>query len=311
MRVLDIDKKLDMRLILRVRQNTELFNTTSSLERKLPVYVYGKNGETWISTYFPKDLKLNNATLFFQKFNASERENSYVIDSRINNIKDLAIIGELIELPSFVINRADISKGFLNIYSRFHSSQMQRVSDLLARYTSDLQNSRVELLGPSPGIIEIMNIINFEYPISLVTYELDIGEEDESLASIAGEESIIGELKNSQSKDGKFKMIVYSDHKIVKKIDGLIPISEEDCIYELTARNAFLSKFREIVNEKHIMRLRYFLKPVLGKLQVNVFVPSSNLYEYYSTLYEFERNDFKDITIRYLLPYSPQIWEFI
>lgn len=112
--------------------------------------------------------------MLLNKFNAASRDDAYVVDSRINNLKDLAIIGKLLELPSFVINRADICKGFLNIYSRFHSSQIDAVSDLLAQYTSDSENSRVEWLGPSPGLMYVMDLINSEYPISVVTFDVSL-----------------------------------------------------------------------------------------------------------------------------------------
>jgi len=40
----DIDRKLDMRLVIKVRQDTDLFNATSELGIKLPAYVYGVDG---------------------------------------------------------------------------------------------------------------------------------------------------------------------------------------------------------------------------------------------------------------------------
>ena len=57
MLVRDIDRKLDMRLVLRVRQNTEFFSAIADIRTKLPVFIYGKNGESWMSTYFPRDSK--------------------------------------------------------------------------------------------------------------------------------------------------------------------------------------------------------------------------------------------------------------
>ena len=47
MLIRDIDKKLDMRLVLKVRQSTELFHATSDLGMKLPTYIYGVDGQAW------------------------------------------------------------------------------------------------------------------------------------------------------------------------------------------------------------------------------------------------------------------------
>ncbi len=311
MLISDIDRRLDMRLVIKVRQDNELFNATSDLGIKLPTYVYGVDGSAWISTYFPKNLKGNSMMLILNRFNAATREDSYVVDSRINNVKDLAIIGKLIDLPSFVINRADMYRGFLNIYSRFHSSQIDAVSDLLAQYTSDSDNARVEWLGPSPGVMKVMDIINSEYPLSVVSYEFSMDNEDENIIALANEPGVIGELKNSENRESCLKLIVYSDHPISNPIKGLEPISLHDHLYEFRFSSSFVTSVRDAANAEHIMRLRYFLKPVDGKLRINVFLPTSTIYEYYSILYNIARKKEHDITIRHLLPYSPDIWEFL
>ena len=59
MPVKDIDRKLDMRVVHRARQNTELFNLSRELKGKFPVLLFGRNEETWMSTYFPKEAKDN------------------------------------------------------------------------------------------------------------------------------------------------------------------------------------------------------------------------------------------------------------
>ena len=311
MLIREIDKKLDMRLVLKVRQSTELFHATSELGLKLPTYIYGVDGTAWISTYFPKNIKGNSVNLLLSKFNAVEKEESYVVDSRINNVKDLAVINKLMDLPSFVINRADISRGFLNIYSRFHSSDLEKVSDLLAEYTSDLENSRVEWMGPSPGIMRTMDLINSEYPVSLVTYEFRLDNDDKDIAALAKDPGIIAELKNSESREGKLKLVVYSDNTEPMDMPGMRPISIHEGIYNLSFSSSFVSSVRDAANREHIMRLRYFIKPFDGKMRVSVFLPSASMYEYNSILYDMARKKDHNVAIRYLLPYSQDLWDFL
>jgi len=311
MLIRDIDRKLDMRLVIKVRQDTDLFNATSELGIKLPAYVYGVDGTAWISTYFPRNLKGNNMMALLNRFNAVSREDSYVVDTRINNVKDLAIIGKLMEIPSFVINRSDIYKGFLNIYSRFHSSQIEAVSDLLAQYTSDLANARVEWLGPSPGITKVIDLINSEYPVSVLTYEFSMDNEDGNEIELSSETNIIGELKNDENRESYLKLIVYSDHTITNPISGLEEISAEDHLYEFSFSSPFVNSLRDSANKNHIMRLRYFLKPVGSKMRVSVFLPGASMYEYYSILYSIARKKEHNITVLHLMPYSPDVWEFL
>jgi hypothetical protein len=311
MRISDIDKKLDMRLVLKVRQNTELFNSTSNLDIKLPTYIYEEDGAIWISTYVPKNLNSGNIGLLLNKFKAVEKENSYIIESRINNVKELPIIQKLMGLSSFLINRADMSGGFLNIYSGFHSSQMDDVSDLLAQYTADTENARVEWLGPSPGVMKLMDNINSEYPISLITFETNLEKDGHNLGAISNEPGVMAEFKSMQYGDQTHSAIVYADHLITNSIPGLTPISADDYIYEFWIKNNFMSILRDKLNDSHILRLRYFAKIHEGKIQLSVFLPASSVYEYSSILYEFARKRDHELTIKYLLPYTPAVWEFI
>ena len=311
MLVRDIDRKLDMRVILRVRQNTELFDLTREIKGKFPVFLFGRDGEIWMSTYFPKETRSNKLEIALKKFRGIEKENSFVIDSRINNVKDLRIINKLMEIPSFIINRSDMNNGFLNVYARFHSSQLSMVSENLSAYTEDVENSRVEWLGPNPGIIKTMDLINSEYPVSIVTYIIMLNGEDRTMSELAHNVDSMAEIKNSQMNNGKFKAVLYSNSASAGLIEGVNAISKDDGIFELETGNNILAMIRDASNSDHIMRLRYFVKPRDGNLEVTVFLPSAILYEYYSVLYNVARKMKGKILAKYILPYTQDIWEFI
>lgn len=311
MLVRDIDRKLDMRVILRVRQNTELFDLTKEIKGKFPVFLFGRDGETWMSTYFPKEPKNNKLEIALKKYHGIEKENSFVIDSRINNVKDLRIINKLMEIPSFIINRSDMNNGFLNIYAKFHSSQLPMVSEDLSDYTEDMENSRVEWLGPNPGIMKTMDLINSEYPVSLVTYIIGLNGEDRTISELAHNVDSMAEIKNSNMKNGKFKAVLYSNSASAGLIEGVNAISKDEGIFELETGNDILDMIRDVSNSDHIMRLRYFVKPRDGNLELTVFLPSAILYEYYSVLYNLARKMRGRVLAKYILPYSQDIWDFI
>ena len=311
MLVRDIDRKLDMRVILRLRQNTELFNLTRELKGKFPVFLFNRNEETWMSTYFPKEQKNQRLEIVLKTLQGIEKENSFVIDSRINNVKDLRIVNKLIEIPSFIINRSDMNNGFLNIYARFHSTHLPDVSENLSAYTGDLENSRVEWLGPNPGIIKTMDLINSEYPVSLVTYVVKLEGENKALSELANNANTLVEIKNSQMSDGKFQAVMYSNSDLTKLIKGINVISKEDGIFEMPLTDEILELVRDASNRDNIMRLRFFIKPKDGNLEVTVFLPSSLLYEYYSVLYNLTRKMGGRIITKYILPYTPDVWDFI
>ena len=310
MLVRDIDRKLDMRLVLRVRQNTEFFSAIADMRTKLPVFIYGRKGEAWMSTYFPRDSRNSKIDMLLSRFRAAEKEDSFVVDTRINNVKDLAVINKLMHLPSFIVNRSDMSGGFINIYSRFHSSQADAVSSLLAEYTADGMNSRVDWLGPSPGITSIMDLINREYPISLITYDLPMNGDEESIRSILSGD-VMAEASNSLADDGSFSAVLYSGSPIHGNVEGISPVSPDDGIYCMVMRNSFLTMVRDKANQQHIMRTRFFIKPSGEKLQITVFLPSASIYEYYSIIFEIARKTENRVSVRHLLPYTHDVWNFV
>ncbi len=64
-----------------------------------------------MNTYFPKlDLcPSQKMDLLIGKLDGKEKENSFVVDTRINNVKDLAILDQVLEVPSFIVYRSDMS----------------------------------------------------------------------------------------------------------------------------------------------------------------------------------------------------------
>lgn len=309
MLVKDIDKRLDMRLVLRLRQTTDFFDATKNIGKTLPVFIFQNEGKTFMSTYFPKDTNGRSLELILRKFDAVELEGSFVTTSRINNVHDLALIKELIELPSVVLNRADMSNGFLNIFLRFHSNERGKISSILSEYTKDKENSRVEWLGPSPGITYIIDLINSQYPVSIVTFEID--DQDGSSMGLLGSDDSIAEVKGADQ-DGGLKSVLYGR----KGSASTLPleaeeVSRSDEVYSFSFENRFLSVVRERANDARIIRMRFFVKQLKGKVQASVFLPTSQVYDYYSILFDVERNEKNSLTVNNLLPYTQDVWDFI
>ncbi len=232
-----------------------------------------------------------------------------IIESRINTIKDLAVINKLMNIPSFIINRSDMGSGYLNVYARFHSNHLEEVSNLLSEYTMDTENARVEWLGPSHGILHVMDLINHEYPVSLITYIVPMNGEDSTLRSL--DSGCILEVSNNMTKDGGFSSILYCDRPFQEKIAGLNPIFEDQGIYSMTLFNQCLKILSDRSIQQHIMTIRVFLKPQNNKYEVTVFLPTGSIYEYYSIIYNIARKHENTITVKHILPYTQDVWEFI
>ena len=68
MLVKDIDKKLDMRVVLRLRQETDFFTATKDLGMTLPAFIYGKEEQIWMSTFLPKSTRNQKIDIIKMKY---------------------------------------------------------------------------------------------------------------------------------------------------------------------------------------------------------------------------------------------------
>ena len=307
----DIDKKVDRKLIIRLRQNTDFFKSAMDLDLTLPVYIFSKGNETWMSTYFPKLEMSQKMDLLIRKFNGKEKENSFVIDTRINNVKDLAIIEKLLDVPSFIVDRSDINRGFLNLHGRFHHSQSEKISGLLADLTLDSENARVDWIGPSDGIRAITDDTHSVYPLSLVEFRVPIEDDERAVTNLISDENTIAEMRNSRCIDGKISVVLYSDGPLEEEFEPENIVSAEDGIYQIDVPNRIHNIVRTIANDMNILRTRYFVRKRTDDLEIFVLLPSNGLYEYYSILFELARKNKEQLSVISVVPYSQRVWEMI
>lgn len=307
----DIDKKVDRRVVLRLRQSTDFFKSVMDLDMVLPVFIFGKRSETWMSTYFPKSEMSQKMDLLIRKYNGVEKENSFVVDTRINNVQDLAIIDRFLDVPSFIVDRSDISNGFLNIQGRFHHSQSEKVSNLLSQLTVDSENARIDLLGPSDGIMSITDNTHSLYSLSVVGYRVPIEEEERTYTNIISDENSIAEMRNNRYCSGRISAVLYSSGSMEEELEHENIISAQDGLYQIEVPNKIHNLVRVASNERNILRTRYFIRKRADDLDIYVFLPTRGLYEYYSTLFEISRSNGNQLHVTTLMPYSKQIWDII
>lgn len=307
----DMDRKVDRQVVLRLRQSTDFFKSVMDLDLVLPVYIFGKNGETWMSTYFPKLDMSQKMDLLIRKYEGIEKENSFVVDTRINNVKDLAIIDQLLDVPSFIVDRSDLSKGFLNFHGRYHHSQSHRISNLLAELMRDSENARVEYIGASEGVMAITEKTHTMYPLTMVGYRVPIEDGERRFTNLISDDCAIAEIRNSRYSDGKISAVLYSSRPLEEEFKPEETISALDGIYQIDVPNRVHNIVRIMANERNILRTRYFIRKRGDDLEIFVFLPTSGLYEYYSILFELARNDKKSMNVTTMVPYSGEVWNSI
>ncbi|WP_075056474.1 hypothetical protein [Thermogymnomonas acidicola] len=197
MLVRDIDRALDVRVVVRVKQDTELMRMAAELRMKLPVFIYSRSGQLWMSTYVRKQDLDSRLSMALRRMDCRETRDAYVVDERINNVEQMSVVQKLLEVPSFAMNRSDSMNGYVNIYARFHHSHINLVSEELVKFAGEDKVVLDWLGGPSPGITRIMDRINQEYRVTLVSYRVPGGDELPVLTGNLGEVELLAETKSS------------------------------------------------------------------------------------------------------------------
>lgn len=184
---------------------------------------------------------------------------------------------------------------------------------MLSRYVAQNGGSRIEWLGPSPGIRWIMDLINSEYPLSVITYTVPIADTDQSLYEILKNSNTLLEVKNYIIEDGSLPCILYSslsvDDNFPPNVHPVTPRTEG--IYEVKMKNSFLTDEADEANRNHIIRVKKFIRVIGERIEVTVFLPSIQRQEYYSILYSAARKENNRLTVKYMFDYVPDAWEFL
>lgn len=306
MKIGDMESKLDRRLVLSMKQDSELVNASRNFNSPIPVSVFGDGDKMYMDAFLPKNMAMDqHLKLMIQKLEIRDRKESYVIRSRINNVKSLKLISKLFEANSVVPNRIDIEGGQMHYYMRFHHNFQDEISDLLAQYIEDPEVTQIKYLGPSDGLNATISRINSQYPVTLVSYDSQLDAETrKSLGHIT--EGSIAEMKNTGGMDNGFSGLLYTEDKVsdtnpsVKKLVGL------DNIYKVNVKNDFLGAIRRRVIEVPIVRLSIILRILGNRINITAVVPSIQVNEYCQYIFEAAKETKSSVSLKALVPYTPE-----
>ncbi len=312
MNIIDVDKKLNMRLVLSLRQENDLFLISRNSDTVIPVFTFSKEGKTFLSAFFNKKDLSQAGAVKLKNLGAETTEDSYVVTSRINNVQSMKVINELLSLPYIVLNRVDMKSGNMNFYFRFHSNKLAEVSEIVSRYVVNSEDARVVWLGPSPGLKWIMDLINSEYHLSIITYQVPADGVPDFLKSLPEHNDFLLEVRSNVLSNESFPCILYTRLPLRDNISmGIESISPNEGIYGIQLYNKFLLEVKKEADEKHIIRNRLFVRLTDGMLEVVVFLPTSYVRDYYSVLYSIARREGHPLIVKYLFEYEENAWEFL
>ena len=272
MSFLDREPGLDNRCILALSQSNELFAFLGTFKKKVPAYIFNEEDSAFIQLYFEVSSLTLDEISFIEKIGGIRSNNKYVVKRKIDDGSDLQIIREFLQLSLCASNYSIISDGWLVFDFSFHNSSRKQVSDLLKLHMS--RNERIHLLylGKSEGLLNILSRLNESIPLSIVIYDV-FSHGNESGKELFTKDVLYGEPVNTSITDGKIRVILYS-------ADGLNRVSAR----EVNVHNETLNAIRADSNKRLLIRYNLLIRSIPGGFRIMVFLPSSLLNEYVSTI---------------------------
>lgn len=204
----------------------------------------------------------------------------------------MKIVNEILRVNSMVLDSIVVQDGKTHFYLRFHSSVNPEVSDILSRFTEDAENTRIESLGPSPGLISILKEINKVSPLGLVCYRIPLDQGERKLLKFLNENDV-AELCSSFIYEDEFRAVLYHSGQKQLQSSSIKPVSARNSVYEIFLKNDFLYQLRVEANKFPILRLRTIVEKLVGSLVVSVFLPVSQMSECYALLFRLSRESDK------------------
>ena len=156
MRITEVGRRIDMRCILAVKQSSGLFSITAMSEEQIPAYAFNDNGKTFLQLFIHKDsAETRKLSAILSRPDMVEKKSYYSVTERVNNVKEMKILSELLEISSVVMNNTYLMGDELFLDFRYHHSRKDRVNSALSStgyggYSSrDHLGNRIQVPGRS------------------------------------------------------------------------------------------------------------------------------------------------------------------
>ena len=139
----DIDKILDRRMVLTMKQDNEIFLASREIEARIPINILEEGDEKYMLINFPSsfgDVQKNR--IFLKKYDAKNIGSHYVIRERINHVEKWKYIHEIMNLPSVVVNRINLKGGLIAFYFRYHHSVNNKISNVIQYFLHHISSRK-------------------------------------------------------------------------------------------------------------------------------------------------------------------------
>ncbi len=265
------------RCIISISGNSPLLEHSGRHEIYAPIIV-SNDGDSMILILSMK--KNENTDKFMELlpriFHTEIKGNSWLIKSPLKLFPEVAIIDDLIKIPSVIMQQLYLKNGKLFIDLRFHESRSKEISNFIVDHLTDEGKIVLESLIPRSSAMSFLTEMNSMAPITFISYSVPLFNADPIERMLSSGDSIAEIKKNSGP---NYQALIFSKSPINKQ-DDFITISKENNLYETWGNNPILKEIRKISNVNSIFRLALFLEVSEGRVIVSTFIPTYQAMEF-------------------------------
>jgi hypothetical protein len=173
----------------------------------------------------------------------------WIIYTNSKHFPELESLKELIKLDSVVMDYFLLKDGLFHVNFRFHSSDLRKVSNLLLGFSNSLgAEFQIEYLGKNEGLMSIISKLNRVDPLSYLSFEGVIPENEKSPLNNPVGDQWIREIRYIS--DSEQISSIYSMEGKVKSPSSVKELGPH--IYEATTKNQVINDISKKSIEKGV-----------------------------------------------------------
>ncbi len=271
-----IDKALDMRLVLSYNGNLPIaeFSRNRAMSFQAGLMLGEKTVD--ISCFIPDDLEQNREVSIFLAQNELKRLNrNFILNFSFDEPVIFNALANIVKLfNSVVIDNLVLANGVYYLSFRFHSSELNKISGTIIKYSSEVERIGIDYLGANPGIGHIAK--EAKSLTSLVSVSMEMTPPKEFMDT--GQMKILGSEWSSEarymSSTNSFSQIVLTKDSISEpEKHGINVIDAKGNLYEMNIKIPLLGHYFQKCYDSRIIRIRRTLNYNEGKMFASIIVP--------------------------------------
>lgn len=301
----DVEKRLEMECTIAVPLKKAMLNVSSKYETYVLSRLLLEDHRTYVQLYFLKNkLPGSLVSLLMASRNVENRPGYYLLTEEITGKDSEKLIDDLTGIPSVMFSSSKLRKSEILLTFRFLRSDIESVNAYVEQLTGDDGTAYMVYLGPSEGIVSMIDSIHGSNPLSVIKFDVDIS--DTPLAGkFSREDSPVSEADSIIGSESGRKVLLYTESEIA----GLENFRVGSGTYLMNTANHAIEKLRLAVFEERTPVCGSYARYSGNKVEATIFVPETETDSFIEIL--FRQTDALKFQLKLCSRFNTDFWELI